>query len=77
LGQVRGLCKRVHAQWDRHWIATVLTAWSRWEALGTAAQVALVDIIGHVMQVSGLELLSIARDLAGFDLPAPVGSFSG
>jgi hypothetical protein len=35
------------------------------------------DIIGYVMQFFGLELLSMARDLAGLNLPARVGGFSG
>jgi hypothetical protein len=33
--------------------------------LGTAAQVALVEIIGYVMPFFGLELLDMTRDVAG------------
>jgi hypothetical protein len=66
-------------KWDRHWIATVLTAQVvAGAALGIAAQVFLVwVIIGHVMPFFGLELLDMARDVAAFNLPARVGQLFG
>jgi hypothetical protein len=66
-------------KWDRHWIATVLTAQiAAGAALGIAAQVFLVwIIIGYVMPFFGLELLDMARDVAAFDLPARVGQLFG
>jgi hypothetical protein len=66
-------------RWDRHWIATVLTAQvAAGAALGIAAQVFLVwVIIGHVMPFFGLELLDMARDVASFNIPARVGHLFG
>ena len=66
-------------KWDRHWIATVLTAQvAAGAALGITAQVFLVwVIIGHVMPFLGLELLGMARDVAAFNLPARGGTFFG
>jgi hypothetical protein len=66
-------------KWDRHWIATVLTAQvAVGAALGIAAQIFLVwVIIGHVMPFFGLELLDMARDVAAFNLPARVGQLFG
>ena len=66
-------------KWDRHWIATVLTAQvAAGAALGIAAQVFLVwAIIGHVMPFFGLELLDMARGVAAFNLPARVGHLFG
>jgi hypothetical protein len=66
-------------KWDRHWIATVLTAQvAAGAALGIAAQVFLVwVIIGYVMPFFGLELLDMARDVADFNLPARVGQLFG
>jgi hypothetical protein len=59
-------------KWDRHWIATVLTAQvAAGAALGIAAQIFLVWVIlGHVMPFFGLELLDMARGVADFNLPA-------
>jgi hypothetical protein len=63
------LLRKIPAQgnvlkWDRHWIATVLTAQvAVGAALGIAAQVLLVVvIIGYIMPLFGLELLDMARD---------------
>jgi hypothetical protein len=55
-------------KWDRHWIATVLTAQiAAGAALGIAAQVFLVwVIIGHVMPWLGSDLLVMARDVAAW-----------
>jgi hypothetical protein len=66
-------------KWDRHWIATLLTAQvATGAALGIAAQVFLVVvIIGYVMPFFGLELLDMARDVADFNLPARVGQLFG
>ena len=66
-------------KWDRHWIATVLTAQvAVGAALGIAAQVFLVwVIIGYVMPLFGLELLGMAHDVAAFNLPAQVGQLFG
>jgi len=66
-------------KWDRHWIATILTAQvAAGAALGIAAQVFLVwVIIGHVRPLFGLELLDMARGVAALDLPARVGQFFG
>jgi hypothetical protein len=66
-------------RWDRHWIATVLTAQvAAGAALGIAAQAFLVVvIIGYIMPFLGLELLDMARDVAAFDLPARVGQLFG
>jgi hypothetical protein len=66
-------------KWDRHWIATVLTAQVAAGAfLGIAAQIFLVwVIIGYLMPLFGLELLDMARDLAAFNLPARVGHLFG
>jgi hypothetical protein len=66
-------------KWDRHWIATVLSAQvAAGTALGIAAQVVLVwAIIGHIMPFFGLELLDMARDVAAFNLPARVGQLFG
>jgi hypothetical protein len=66
-------------KWDRHWIATVLTAQvAAGAALGIAAQgVLVVVIIGYVMPFVGLELLDMARDVAAFNLPARVGQLFG
>ena len=66
-------------KWDRHWIATVLTAQvAAGAALGIAAQVFLVwVIIGYVMPFFGLELLGMPRDVAAFNLPARVGQLFG
>jgi hypothetical protein len=66
-------------KWDRHWIATVLTAQvAAGAVLGIAAQIFLVwAILGHVMPFFGLELLGMARDVAAFDLPAQVGHLFG
>jgi hypothetical protein len=66
-------------KWDRHWIATVLTAQvAAGAALGIAAQGFLVwVIIGYVMPFFGLELLGMARDVADFNLPARVGQLFG
>jgi hypothetical protein len=66
-------------KWDRHWIATVLTAQvAGGAALGIAAQAFLVwVIIGHVMPFFGLELLDTARNVAAFNLPARVGQLFG
>jgi hypothetical protein len=52
--------------WDRHWIATVLTAQvAAGAALRIAAQVFLVwVIIGYLMPFFGLEFLDMARDVA-------------
>jgi hypothetical protein len=62
-------------KWDRHWIATFLTAQiAAGAVLGIAAQVSLVvAIIGYVMPFFGLEFLDMARDVAAFNLPARVG----
>jgi len=67
------------ARWDRHWIATVLTAQVAVGAvLGIAAQAFLVwVIIGHVMPFFGLERLDMARDVADFNLPARVAQLFG
>jgi hypothetical protein len=66
-------------KWDRHWIATVLTAQvAAGAALGIAAQAFLVIvIIGYIMPSFGLELLDIAREVAAFNLPARVGQLFG
>jgi hypothetical protein len=66
-------------RWDRHWIATVLTAQvAAGAALGIAAQAFLVMvIIGYIMPFFGLELLDMARDVAAFNLPARVGQLFG
>ena len=66
-------------KWDRHWIATVLTAQvALGAALGIAAQVLLaVVIIGYIMPFFGLELLDMARGVAAFNLPARVGNLFG
>jgi hypothetical protein len=66
-------------KWDRHWIATLLTAQvAAGAALGIAAQVFLVwVIIGYVMPFFGLELLGMARDVAAFNLPARVAHLFG
>jgi len=66
-------------KWDRHWIATVLTAQiAAGAALGIAAQVFLVwVIIGYVVPFFGLELLDMAHDVAAFNLPARVGQLFG
>jgi hypothetical protein len=66
-------------KWDRHWIATVLTAQiAAGAALGIAAQAFLVwIIIGHVMPFFGLELLDMAQGVADFNLPARVGQLFG
>jgi hypothetical protein len=46
--------------------------------LGIAAQVFLVVIIlGYVMPFFGLELLSMARDVAAFNVPAKIGQLFG
>src|SRR6516162_2027924 len=62
-------------KWDRDWIATILTAQvAAGAALRIAAQVFLVwVIIGYLMPCFGLEFLDMARDVAAFNLPAPVG----
>jgi hypothetical protein len=64
-------------QFDRGWIATVLTAQvAAGAALGIVSQIVLVwFIIGHVMPFFGRELLDMARGVADFNLPARVGSF--
>jgi hypothetical protein len=66
-------------KWDRHWIATVLTAQvAAGAALGILAQVFLVwVIIGYVMPFFGLELLDMAHGVAEFNLPARVGQLFG
>jgi hypothetical protein len=66
-------------KWDRHWIATVLTAQvAAGAVLGIAAQAFLVvAVIGYVMPFFGLELLGMARDVAAFNLPARVGQLFG
>jgi hypothetical protein len=66
-------------KWDRHWIATVLTAQvALGAALGIAAQAFLVVVvIGYVMPLFGLELLDMAREVAAFNLPARVGQLFG
>jgi len=66
-------------KWDRHWIATVLTAQvAAGAALGVVAQVLLVVVmIGYVMPLFGLELLDMARDVVAFDLPGRVGQLLG
>jgi hypothetical protein len=66
-------------RWDRHWIATVLTAQiAAGAALGIGAQAVLVVvIIGYIMPFFGLELLDLARELAAFNLPARVGQLFG
>ena len=66
-------------KWDRHWIATILTAQvAAGAALGIAAQAFLVVvIIGYVMPLFGPELLGMAREVAAFNLPARVGHLSG
>src|SRR5262249_54481824 len=66
-------------RWDRHWIATALTAQiAPGAALAIAAQVFLVwVIIGHILPFFGLELLDMARDVAAFNLPAQVGHLFG
>jgi hypothetical protein len=66
-------------KWDRHWIATVLTAQvAVGAALGIAAQAVLVVvIIGYVMPLFGLELLDMARDVAAFNPPARLGQLVG
>jgi hypothetical protein len=66
-------------KWDRHWIATVLTAQvAAGAALGVAAQAFLVVvIIGYIMPFFGLELLDMARDVAAFNLAARVGQLFG
>jgi len=66
-------------RWDRHWIATVLTAQvAAGAALGIAAQVFLVVvIIGYIMPWVGADLLGIARDVVAFNLPARVGHLFG
>ena len=66
-------------KWDRHWIATVLTAQvAAGAARGIAAQVFLVwVIIGYVMPFFGLELLDMACDVAAFNLPARVRQLFG
>jgi hypothetical protein len=66
-------------KWDRHWIATVLTAQVAAGAfLGIAAQIFLVwVIIGYVMPFFGLELLDMTRGVAAFNLPARMGQFFG
>ena len=62
-------------KWDRHWIATILTAQvAAGAALGIAAQAFLVVvIIGYVMPLFGPELLGMTREVAAFNLPARVG----
>jgi len=62
-------------KWDRDWIPTILTAQvAAGAALRIAAQVFLVwVIIGYLMPCFGLEFLDMARDVAAFNLPAPVG----
>ena len=64
-------------KWDRHWIATVLTAQvAMGTALGIAAQVLLVVvIIGYIIPF--LELLGMAREVAAFNLPSRVGQLFG
>jgi hypothetical protein len=66
-------------KWDRHWIAAVLTTQvAAGAALGIAAQAFLVVvIIGYIMPFFGLELLEMARDVAGFNLPAQVAQLFG
>jgi len=66
-------------KWDRHWIATVLSAQvAAGAALGIAAQAFLVVIIiGYVMPFFGLELLDMAREVAAFNLPARVAQLFG
>ena len=66
-------------KWDRHWIATVLTAQvAAGAALGIAAQVFLVwVIIGYVMPFFGLELFDMSRDVAASNLPPRVGQLVG
>jgi hypothetical protein len=66
-------------KWDRHWIATVLTAQvAAGAALGIAAQgFLIVVIIGHVMPFFALELLDMAREVAAFNLPARVEQLFG
>jgi hypothetical protein len=66
-------------KWDRHWIATVLTAQvAAGAALGIAAQAFLVVvIIGYIMPWLGADLLDMARDVVAFDLPARVGQLFG
>jgi hypothetical protein len=66
-------------KWDRHWIATILTAQvAAGAALGIAAQAFLVVvIIGYVMPLFGPELLGMAHEVAAFNLPARVGHLFG
>jgi hypothetical protein len=66
-------------RWDRHWIATVLTAQvAAGAALGIAAQAFLVVvIIGYVMPWFGADLLGMAHDVADFNLPERVGQLFG
>jgi hypothetical protein len=66
-------------KWDRHWIATVLTAQvAAGAALGIAAQVFLVwVIIGYVMPGFGADLLQMAESVTDFNLPARVGQLFG
>jgi hypothetical protein len=66
-------------KWDRHWIATVLTAQiAAGAALGIAAQVFLVVvIIGYIMPWLGADLLDMAREVAALNVPARVGQLFG
>ena len=66
-------------KWDRHWIATVLTAQVAAGApLGIAAQGLLVVlIIGYVVAFFGLELLDMAREVTAFNLPERAGQLFG
>jgi len=65
---------------DRHWIALVLTLQVFIGALlGIAAQAVLaVGVIFYLMPLLGLGLLDLARDVAAFNLPLRVGQlFAG
>lgn len=61
-------------EWDRAWIATVLTGQvAAGAVLGISAQVLLaLGLIGHVMPFFGLELLDMARNVAALNLPEQV-----
>ena len=62
---------------ERSWIALVLTTQIFVGALlGIAAQAVLaVTVIFYLMQLLGLGLLDLARDVAAFNLPLRVGQF--
>jgi hypothetical protein len=77
------LLRKIPAQgnvlkWDRHWIATILTAQvAAGAALGIAAQVFLVWVIIGFMPWFGGDLLGMAHAVADFNLPARGGQLFG